>query len=213
LKESGTFVDTLSTASFCDSIRILNLTVVELMAIEEVVCDSDNPPGTFKSIIVSSLGCDSILICQTVIEAQPDRFEQENICEGDTLAWRGELLTEDSLYTFVMQDANGCDYKEYLTLNVLPAEECASSTDDQNENLSIFLYPNPVQSDLTIDMSLLQSGMKTIEIINASGVSLLQEKVEAREVTYNIVDFAVGTYLVKVIDKNQEFVVQKFMKN
>ena len=55
--------------------------------------------------------------------------------------------------------------------------------------------------------------MKTIEIINASGASLIQEKVDARTVTYNVADFPIGTYLVKVIDKNQEFVVQKFMKN
>lgn len=211
--ESGTFVDTISTANFCDSIRILNLRVIEVITTEEVVCDSDNPPGIFKVLIRSSLGCDSLLICQTIIEAQPDSFEEETICEGDTLAWRGELLTEDSLYTFVMQDSNGCDYKEYLTLNVLSAGDCSSSTEDFDENSSIILYPNPVQSEITIDMSLLLSGMKTIEIINASGASLIQEKVDARTVTYNVADFPIGTYLVKVIDKNQEFVVQKFMKN
>ncbi len=211
--ESGTFVDTLSTASFCDSIRILNLTVIELITIEEVVCDSDNPPGTFKTTIQSSLGCDSILICQTVIEAQPDSFEEENICEGDSLVWRGELLTEDSLYTFVIVDANGCDYNEFLTLNVLPAEECTSSTEDLEETLSIILYPNPVPTELTIDMSKLLSGMKTIEIINISGTIILQEKVDAREVTYNVADVPIGTYLVKVLDRNQEYFVQKFMKN
>lgn len=133
---SGSYADTLQAANGCDSLVTLTLTVVPFFEInlEASVCEGEtyifgndtlDVTGVYVDSLTAAVGCDSIVtLTLTVLPIQSSALEA-TICQGDTLEYNGELLTEAGVYEFVLTGENGCDSIVTLTLNVLPLANTA----------------------------------------------------------------------------------------
>ncbi len=136
----GTYVDTIFTknASLCDSLVILNLTILPKVPetfVDTTVCYGESFVWTIdgatytlsgtknKSVTLSSVnGCDSVVTLRLVelpeVATVP---ESATICAGETYIWNGAAYTASSTYNVTLADVNGCDSIATLNLTVLPA--------------------------------------------------------------------------------------------
>ncbi len=126
---TGTYVDTLSSIYGCDSIVTLNLTVhpVYQETIDEVICDEHSytfngeeytESGTYTDTLQTINGCDSIRTLNLTVLPILTEEVNEEICDGDTLLFNGQLLTTSGNYTDTLLSSIGCDSIVYLTLAV-----------------------------------------------------------------------------------------------
>ena len=136
----GTYVDTIFTknASLCDSLVILNLTILPKLPetfVDTTVCHGESFVWTIdgatytltgtqnKSVHLSSVnGCDSVVTLRLVelpeVVTVP---ESATICAGETYIWNGAPYTASDTYNVTLSDVNGCDSVATLNLTVLPA--------------------------------------------------------------------------------------------
>ena len=136
----GTYVDTIFTknASLCDSLVILNLTILPKVPetfVDTTVCYGETFVWTIdgatytltgtqnKSVTLSSVnGCDSVVTLRLVelpeVVTVP---ESATICAGETYIWNGAPYTLAGTYSVTLQDVNGCDSVATLNLSMLPA--------------------------------------------------------------------------------------------
>jgi hypothetical protein len=70
---------------------------------------------------------------------------------------------------------------------------------------NISIYPNPTASELNINLQQL-NGVSTILLLNTSGQILQQIQAEQNISTLQLETFAAGTYMLKVVNKQQQFV-------
>ena len=118
--ETGDYTANLMTTQNCDSIINLTLEVGEtfLFSFEESICTGESfafgdlslsESGTFEQNLLTSSGCDSILILElTVLEDQENNI-QVSICEGSFYELGQEVYTEAGEYMAQFTAANGCD--------------------------------------------------------------------------------------------------------
>ena len=136
LDTSGIYTDTLTAANGCDSLVILDLSVVDFFVIAQSIsiCAGEtyhfggeilNTAGIYVHLLTAAGGCDStVTLTLTVLPVQTGTAVA-TICQGDTLHYNGELLTAAGVYPIVLTGANGCDSTVTLTLNVLPTASTA----------------------------------------------------------------------------------------
>ena len=136
----GTYVDTIFTknASLCDSLVILNLTILPKVPetfVDTTVCYGETFVWTIdgatytltgtqnKSVTLSSVnGCDSVVTLRLVqLPEVVTTPESATICAGETYTWNGAAYTASGTYTMTLADVNGCDSIATLNLTVLPA--------------------------------------------------------------------------------------------
>ncbi len=133
LKTSGFFKDTLTGASGCDSIVILQLSFVDTFKIAAIrfICSGDTlffggdtltTSGIYTHIFTAVGGCDSIvnLKLNVLPLPQPSEFDT-TICSGQNFDFAGQNLTAPGDYIFNLQGANGCDSVVTVNLSVLDA--------------------------------------------------------------------------------------------
>ncbi|MEM1320597.1 MAG: PA14 domain-containing protein, partial [Bacteroidota bacterium] len=128
---SGTYRDTLLAANGCDSIIVLNLTVLPTSTtnLTESICDGDSytvgtstytTGGTYTDVLTAANGCDSTVTLTLTILSEPTTTLTESICDGDSYTVGTSTYTTGGTYTDVLTAANGCDSIVNLTLTVLP---------------------------------------------------------------------------------------------
>ncbi|MBL7826537.1 MAG: choice-of-anchor L domain-containing protein, partial [Saprospiraceae bacterium] len=118
--ESGTVVDTLTTVNGCDS--VVTYTLIRLpVYFEEVVvnlCPGETftlngttftAPGFVADTLVSSLGCDSILVYRLELLPQPSRSETISFCPGESVTLGGTTYTNSTTVTLTLPATQGCD--------------------------------------------------------------------------------------------------------
>jgi len=122
----GTYIDTLISANFCDSIIITNLSIRDSLrnfvdytgclgdgfevTVGNVTYNESNPIG--DETFISSEGCDSTVLVNLVFTASTSSVFQESICEGDNIEYLigSEIFDENRLEgSVVLENAVGCD--------------------------------------------------------------------------------------------------------
>lgn len=150
LKTSGTYFDTLLATNSCDSIVTLNLTVMPKTfgTLNQTICQGDTfdfngnlvtTTGTYKDTILSNASCDSIVTLNLSVLPISSYTLNDEICEGGSFDFNGNILTSSGTYVDTLIAANGCDSIVTLNLNVLPrsfaqqqTEICQGDTFDFN---------------------------------------------------------------------------------
>ena len=139
---TGVYMGLVQVAGQCDEVYEVTLTVLD-----EVVGDTSAmlcPGETFELFDLSttelgshiattnsSMGCDSTIMVELTAGFLPEMTRVEEICEGDVFIFQGEELTEERLYTFIVESLNeGCDTSLIIDLRF-------SSEIEVNENVSI----------------------------------------------------------------------------
>ena len=126
---AGTFYDTVSDPTTCDSIFITQLSVADTFRIDgtAAICDGDSillggnwqkQAGVYTDNYLTVLGCDSTVVTELIILEAVYGSDDIAICEGDSVwlegAWRKTPGTYTDLYTAV----NSCDSIVNTTLTV-----------------------------------------------------------------------------------------------
>ncbi|MDD2636288.1 MAG: T9SS type A sorting domain-containing protein [Bacteroidales bacterium] len=126
----GTYYANYQTVNDCDSVYELNLTVNPkyFYTEQQTICDNGSLfwhgnyydiPGTYYDSLSTVLGCDSIYEMQLIVNPTFFYTEQQNICENDSLLWRGNYYDIPGTYYDSLSTVMGCDsiYEMQLVVN------------------------------------------------------------------------------------------------
>ncbi|MFS4428480.1 T9SS type A sorting domain-containing protein [Chryseobacterium sp. S90] len=93
---------------------------------------------------------------------------------------------------------------EDYTINIQP-ESLSTMEVSKDASASVKIYPNPTADLVTIRM---KERLEKYEIYNMSG----QKMLEGSSMTVSMNNFVPGTYLIKILTKNQKIVTEKIIK-
>jgi gliding motility-associated-like protein len=127
---SGVYVDTLLSASGCDSILILNLIINQTLFgnTQVSICDHQTPfywngnpyanSGVYIDTLVSVSGCDSIVTLHLIVHPTLYGHATLQICDNQLpFLWNGNQYTATGTYIDTMTSMAGCHL--IVTLNLI----------------------------------------------------------------------------------------------
>ncbi|MDD3875193.1 MAG: DUF2341 domain-containing protein [Bacteroidales bacterium] len=132
---AGTYYDSLLTQSGCDSVFILHLQTnphYEIIENSEICQGSSlnwhgtnyTTQGTYYDSLLTQSGCDSVFVLNLVINPVIEFNQTEEICNRDSLFWRGDYYYFSGIYYDSLQSTSGgCDSVYILNLTVYPSYE------------------------------------------------------------------------------------------
>jgi gliding motility-associated-like protein len=169
---AGTYTANLTSASGCDSIATLNVTInpVVTSTTDTTVCQSALPfdwngqsitaAGTYTANLTSASGCDSIATLNVIVNSVVTSTRDTTVCQSALpFDWNGQSITAAGTYTANLTSASGCD--SVATLNVALTAVVTSTTDT-----------TVCQSALPFDwndQSIAAAGTYTANLTSASG--------------------------------------------
>ncbi|MCA6362585.1 MAG: T9SS type A sorting domain-containing protein [Bacteroidetes bacterium] len=122
---SGTYIDTVSSASGCDSIITITLSfqLPTASTIAPVVCNSYTSPGgqvltasgMYMDTIPNAAGCDSVITINLTVNSATTSSITVNTC-GVYTAPSGATYSETGIYTDTIANTSGCD--SIITINL-----------------------------------------------------------------------------------------------
>ena len=117
--------------------------------------------------------------------------------------------TVQTTYTVDGTDANGC----VNTTTVMQDVSLCTGINSQlvNPSSQIVMYPNPTNGILNIVLSSVNE-KTTIQIVNALGQVLINEKVLGENSTIDLSNLPTGMYFVNVLENNTAIKTQKIVK-
>ena len=127
----GTYLDSVTSSSGCDSIITLVVTLLQnsTSTINTSICQGDtiiilgNPfssTGTQIDTILAANGCDSIVTITVVVDTVLTTSLFDTVCQGDSIQFAGQMVGSSGVYTdTINSSATGCDSIIDLTLTVL----------------------------------------------------------------------------------------------
>lgn len=136
--ETGVYSDTLTNVYGCDSILILDLNILSDSENIEVVTACDSYvwsvteqeyflSGEYRSTLISSSGCDSILIIElNILKSQSEVYFAE-ACNSYFWETSGFFYTQSGQYSEILTGINGCDSVVILDLIINESYEFTES--------------------------------------------------------------------------------------
>ncbi len=130
LTQTGVYTDSLTTISGCDSIIVLNLTVIESTneTINVDLCYGEFYEGTayyqtsyLNEFLTNIYGCDSIINTNIYVSPEEETIFEINICEGES--FNNITYTQDAILMDSLATINGCDSIVITNINVHPNYE------------------------------------------------------------------------------------------
>lgn len=126
---AGTYYDTLSSPTTCDSIFISQLSVADTFELNETasICEGDSvflggswrtQPGIYLDAFQTFWGCDSNVYTELEVRALSYGTDQLAICSGDSVWLEGEWQSDPGAYVDFYTGSNGCDSIVTTTLSV-----------------------------------------------------------------------------------------------
>jgi len=138
LSEGGTYPFALTGVNGCDSIAVLQLTVLPVVStnLAATVCASASyefdgelldETGVYTAVFTGPNGCDSTVVLNLTVLPETESALEATICHGETYEYNGEPLNEAGAYQFLFEGSNGCDSTVTVHLAVLPTAASASA--------------------------------------------------------------------------------------
>jgi gliding motility-associated-like protein len=152
---SGTYVETFTSYSGCDSLVTLylfvNPTIENNMGI--TICEGQSytlggqvltTSGQYSEMFVTPSGCDSLVTVFLNVSEALDTTLVEDICLGDSYLFGSQSLTTSGIYVENFPNAGGCDSLVTLELTVLDCEAlleisniCTPNDDGKNDTWKV----------------------------------------------------------------------------
>lgn len=131
LTESGVYTALLPAANGCDSLIVLELTALNSPIINQnvTICPGSSylfegeeflQAGVYSFSYTGQNGCDSVMQLSLQIATLDTSYLLSQICEGGSLEYNGDILTEEGTYEYLFESSVGCDSVVYLTIEWLP---------------------------------------------------------------------------------------------
>ncbi|MDX1408496.1 MAG: hypothetical protein R3330_10195, partial [Saprospiraceae bacterium] len=147
--ESGLYSLQLTSSDGCDSIVDLDLTVssqietnltVDICEDESYTLDGQTytETGEYTAAFTSSAGCDSIVVVDLTVHSTSTGSTTLQICEGESIIFGSQVLTQAGSYSHTFQNQAGCDSTVNLQLTVL-TDKTTNLTDQicQGESVTV----------------------------------------------------------------------------
>lgn len=109
-------------------------------------------------------------------------------------------------FTFTVSDGNSI-VECPVRLMYVPANSPVSIS--SNEVGKLVLYPNPASEQLRIENDKV---IETLEVIDITGKCISKHRVGSNNCEINVNNLASGMYFIRIMDKNQQFSIKKFIK-
>jgi hypothetical protein len=109
-------------------------------------------------------------------------------------------------YSVTGTDNNGCIAGSSANLTV----SACTGLKENNTSMSVRVYPNPSNGDLTVETD--NNSVKTIQVIDLTGRTVLSDNGTDVKVKFNLGNLANGIYYVKVTSEGKTEVL-KVVKN
>lgn len=222
LSQAGTYVDTLSRTTGCDSIitLILSNDTIRQTFIYDTICEGDSYSfngqtlslsGTYIDTIVKNGGCDSIVTIHLALYSRPQPTilkagsilttqifnSYQWMLNGLPLAGaNAQSLTAlvNGEYSVHVKDKNGCEQ----TTN--PINISNVGIDDlSNSNSNFLIYPNPTSTYLRIHST--QNSEYTAKVVSVNGDVITQFSF-INYIQLNTENWAQGMYLLTFRNKD-----------
>lgn len=129
LTESGRYEKLFSTTNGCDSLVVIDLSVLPEVreTMQVAICPGSSytfggevltEEGSYEKIFTTVNGCDSTLTLELTIHPIFNQTILAEICEGETYQFGNQLLSEAGHYTQIFSTINGCDSVVTVELSV-----------------------------------------------------------------------------------------------
>ena len=146
LSAAGTYERRLTSASGCDSIRVLTLNIRDSIVVNlsQTICAGESidfggqtlaATGDYRTRGRASSGCDSVTLLRLAVVDTIITDLDESICAGSSFTFGTAQLADAGMYQRLLPSARGCDSLVRLQLIVNPtfansaaAEICAGQT-------------------------------------------------------------------------------------
>ena len=130
IETSGTYKDTLEGINHCDSIVILEVSVLDTFSIliSKTICEGDsvqlgsdyyNESGRYSNLFQSSQGCDSTVTLDLVVSDTFSVIVDVDICFGDSVFFGSEYIAVSGKYSHLYMSDMGCDSLVDLNLTIV----------------------------------------------------------------------------------------------
>ncbi len=130
LTTAGTYSVSLDMSpAGCDSSVTLNLATLPIYqtSLNASICFGENyiignqnynASGNYQQILTSSIGCDSVINLNLIVNPEFSSTSTASICNGETYNFFNQNLTNSGSYQQILQTINGCDSIINLQLQV-----------------------------------------------------------------------------------------------
>lgn len=126
----GTFPYILKTASGCDSVVNIVLSVIptQTVGVDSTICDGEtvqvgnsvyNSTGIYRDTLASSIGCDSIVVLDLEVVLDIVTNLDTIICQGDSLVINGQAYYDTDNFQVILPSSRTCDSIVNVNLQVL----------------------------------------------------------------------------------------------
>ncbi|NQU86367.1 MAG: M6 family metalloprotease domain-containing protein [Mariniphaga sp.] len=133
-EETGIYDTVFTTLSGCDSIVVLNLTVIQPdeTVIEETICEGESitfgdidysESGIYMHTFTNQHSCDSVVILHLMVVQPDETLIEETICEGESVLFAAIDYSVSGIYTHTFLNQHGCDSVVILSLTVNPTSD------------------------------------------------------------------------------------------
>jgi hypothetical protein len=227
--ESGSYYKSYTTAAGCDSLAILNLTIlnknvsqnVQICAGESITVGNQtfNQTGIYQSVLSASNGCDSLVTTNLTVETvnaqislTGNLYSALNTPAGSTFQW----LDCESNFAAILDEVNptftasesGIYALELSNGNCRDTSECLliNTLGEINvSNNSIQLFPNPVDQTLVFQNIPVNQSLK---LFDSTGRIILETNPNSNSFLLDVSNFQNGFYVLRIGDFSKSIIIQ-----
>ncbi len=108
---------------------IVQVNAVKTTSISSTICQGQSTvfngqtlttAGTYRDTLTTSLGCDSFIVLTLFVNPVKTTNIARGICQGQSITFNGQVITQSGTYRDTLQQANGCDSFIVLTVTLNP---------------------------------------------------------------------------------------------
>ncbi|HFA47394.1 MAG TPA: T9SS type A sorting domain-containing protein [Bacteroidetes bacterium] len=196
--ESGIYTASLNSAQGCDSVVVLDLTVLEEAgsAFSAAICEGGTfdfngealtETGVYTSVLPSAGGCDSTVVLSLQVEPVFADTILENVIYG--AFYNGVQIFADTVFTEILVAENGCD--SVVSTIVSPL---VNTKENLADAIGLSVFPNPSGGHFYLQYYLQKSQNINVKILDLIG----QKVVFASQINKP----AAGKQLLKINSRN-----------
>lgn len=193
LTQTGTYVDTFSSAAGCDSIVTLHLSLTNGAQTSQsaAICPGSSysfggimiaQAGTYVDTFSSSAGCDSIVTLLLSLTNGIQASQSVSICPGNEYAFGSRILTQAGTYIDTLVSVSGCDsiITLHLSISVPASSTISRSGNILSDNISAAHYQwqlngVDIPGDTAASMTFTQNGAYSVSATDVNGCNSMSD--------------------------------------